>query len=109
VSQSGPGGAPFIPRRESGTRKGPLTCTSFGAGDRTRTGDPHLGKVMLYQLSHARRPAHYRCRGLTARASKPSITTLRFGQEIDRLELGLLDLLDDQLGDLLATLHMDRL
>jgi hypothetical protein len=25
-----------------------------GAGDRTRTGDPHLGKVMLYQLSHAR-------------------------------------------------------
>ncbi len=26
----------------------------FGAGDRTRTGDIHLGKVVLYQLSYAR-------------------------------------------------------
>ena len=34
--------------------KGPLTRAFFRAGDRTRTGDPHLGKVMLYQLSHAR-------------------------------------------------------
>ena len=25
-----------------------------GADDRIRTGDPHLGKVMLYQLSHVR-------------------------------------------------------
>ena len=24
------------------------------AGDRTRTGDPQLGKLMLYQLSYAR-------------------------------------------------------
>jgi hypothetical protein len=31
-----------------------LTRTFTRAGDRTRTGDPHLGKVMLYQLSHAR-------------------------------------------------------
>ena len=48
----------------------PLTCAFAGAGDRTRTGDPHLGKVMLYQLSHAREaviigPA-------AARASSPS-------------------------------------
>ena len=27
---------------------------SFGAGDRVRTGDLHLGKVPLYQLSHSR-------------------------------------------------------
>jgi hypothetical protein len=26
----------------------------FRAGNRTRTGDPHLGKVMLYQLSYSR-------------------------------------------------------
>ena len=25
------------------------------AGNRTRTGDPHLGKVMLYQLSYSRK------------------------------------------------------
>ncbi len=27
-----------------------------GADDGTRTRDPHLGKVMLYQLSHIRKP-----------------------------------------------------
>jgi hypothetical protein len=37
-----------------------VTRAFIRAGDRTRTGDPHLGKVMLYQLSHARRAAHYR-------------------------------------------------
>ncbi len=26
----------------------------YGADDRIRTGDPHLGKVMLYQLSYVR-------------------------------------------------------
>ncbi len=26
----------------------------FKAGNRTRTGDPHLGKVVLYQLSYSR-------------------------------------------------------
>ena len=29
-----------------------------GAEDGTRTRDPHLGKVMLYQLSHFRSPTH---------------------------------------------------
>ena len=28
---------------------------SFKAGNRTRTGDPHLGKVVLYQLSYSRK------------------------------------------------------
>ena len=32
----------------------PLTWTFFGADDGIRTRDPHLGKVMLYQLSHVR-------------------------------------------------------
>ena len=27
---------------------------NFGAGNRTRTGDIHLGKVALYQLSYSR-------------------------------------------------------
>ena len=30
----------------------PLFCR---AGNRTRTGDPHLGKVVLYQLSYSRK------------------------------------------------------
>ena len=31
---------------------------SYGADDEIRTRDPHLGKVMLYQLSHVRRRRH---------------------------------------------------
>jgi hypothetical protein len=31
-----------------------LTSAFLGADDGTRTRDPHLGKVMLYQLSHVR-------------------------------------------------------
>ena len=33
--------------------------TTFGAEDGTRTRDPHLGKVMLYQLSHFRVDVDY--------------------------------------------------
>ena len=32
----------------------PLTREHVGADDGIRTRDPHLGKVMLYQLSHVR-------------------------------------------------------
>jgi hypothetical protein len=48
-----------------GKRAGPKTLLSApcgalswcfsGADDEIRTRDPHLGKVMLYQLSHIRR------------------------------------------------------
>jgi hypothetical protein len=31
-----------------------------GAGDRARTGDPNLGKVVLYQLSYTRRASRTR-------------------------------------------------
>ena len=31
-----------------------LSLAFLEAGDRTRTGDPQLGKLMLYQLSYAR-------------------------------------------------------
>jgi hypothetical protein len=31
-----------------------LTCGFSGADDGIRTRDPHLGKVVLYQLSHVR-------------------------------------------------------
>ncbi len=34
--------------------KRPLTWGISGADDGIRTRDPHLGKVMLYQLSHVR-------------------------------------------------------
>ena len=37
--------------------EGPLTREAVGADDGTRTRDPHLGKVMLYQLSHVRESA----------------------------------------------------
>ena len=38
-------------------RLGPF---KFGAGNETRTRDPNLGKVMLYQLSYSRNRSHYR-------------------------------------------------
>jgi hypothetical protein len=31
--------------------------SKFGAGNETRTRDPNLGKVVLYQLSYSRTPA----------------------------------------------------
>ena len=37
-------------------RRGPLTCASVGADDGIRTRDPHLGKVMRYQLRYIRAP-----------------------------------------------------
>lgn len=35
-------------------RQAAAFIVSFGAGNRTRTGDIDLGKVALYQLSYAR-------------------------------------------------------
>ncbi len=35
-----------------------LTWGFFGADDGIRTRDPHLGKVVLYQLSHVRVTTH---------------------------------------------------
>ena len=37
-----------------------LTRLKFGAGNETRTRDPNLGKVMLYQLSYSRYVTIYR-------------------------------------------------
>ena len=45
----------------------PLGPPTSGADDGIRTRDPHLGKVMLYQLSHVRSDAHDR----KARAAGP--------------------------------------
>ena len=43
------------PRRQSGKGAAEIRCAPPSrAGNRTRTGDPHLGKVMLYQLSYSR-------------------------------------------------------
>ena len=45
----------ICPARRGPTRLTPsLTWPFFGADDGIRTRDPHLGKVMLYQLSHVR-------------------------------------------------------
>ncbi len=42
------------PERESGGPEEPPDLHFCGADDGIRTRDPHLGKVMLYQLSHVR-------------------------------------------------------
>src|ERR1700686_1584621 len=41
-------------RDKKGRVSAALRSSSFGAGNRTRTGDIDLGKVALYQLSYAR-------------------------------------------------------
>ena len=43
---------------ETGTTRPDGRVVLVGADDEIRTRDPHLGKVMLYQLSHVRRSAH---------------------------------------------------
>jgi hypothetical protein len=40
--------------RKGRDRSRPFHLDSFGAGNRTRTGDINLGKVALYQLSYSR-------------------------------------------------------
>ena len=42
------------PEVSPGNQIAGLTCGSVGADDEIRTRDPHLGKVMLYQLSYVR-------------------------------------------------------
>jgi hypothetical protein len=65
-------GANVGARRSQPRHKSPIstprtatTWTFLGADDGIRTRDPHLGKVMLYQLSHVR---------VTAQCSKPMIS-----------------------------------
>ncbi len=41
-------------RDSADTQKGHLRWAFSGADDEIRTRDPHLGKVMLYQLSYVR-------------------------------------------------------
>src|SRR5205085_5652676 len=48
-----PGRVASLPQSPSGGIT-PLTAVFPGADDGIRTRDPHLGKVMLYQLSHVR-------------------------------------------------------
>jgi hypothetical protein len=40
--------------RRQGVRFGSFVLVTRGADDGIRTRDPHLGKVVLYQLSHVR-------------------------------------------------------
>ena len=42
-------------RQESGVSL--CMSSDFGAGNETRTRDPNLGKVVLYQLSYSRIPS----------------------------------------------------
>ncbi len=56
-----------------------LHCKKFGAGNETRTRDPNLGKVVLYQLSYSR--INF------IRASHPWRYILRFDKHRPRLPL----------------------
>jgi hypothetical protein len=47
-----------VRRSEGSWSANPLTREGIRADDGTRTRDPHLGKVMLYQLSHVRVRSH---------------------------------------------------
>src|SRR5437773_8760187 len=53
------------------------SCYHFGAEDGTRTRDPHLGKVMLYQLSHFRVSSG----GFSPNERIIASARLRFGRE----------------------------
>ena len=48
------GGSGVVGPGHSATGRRSGSDSSTKAGDRTRTGDPQLGKLMLYQLSYAR-------------------------------------------------------
>ena len=54
----------FINKFFTNTIKKPLSFdkgfSNSGAGKETRTPDPNLGKVMLYQLSYSRNEVNYR-------------------------------------------------
>ena len=57
--------------------KGPLTRSFVGADDEIRTRDPHLGKVMLYQLSHIRIGTDNLAVGSPDRTTRPAGTSQR--------------------------------
>src|SRR5207244_13095230 len=97
VCQVRPGGLlrdPFGSRRRprsSSGASGPWPAALPGADDGIRTRDPHLGKVMLYQLSHVRvSQLSYRPLGSASRRSETS------GPTVGRREL--LDLGQRHLG-----------
>ena len=45
-------------------------CEGYGAGNGIRTRDPHLGKVVLYQLSYSR-PSTLFCTKPTVKGTTP--------------------------------------
>ena len=54
VSDAGRTAIVGLPNTPKGRREPAPPATSTGADDGIRTRDPHLGKVVLYQLSHVR-------------------------------------------------------
>src|SRR5690349_156000 len=54
-------------------RTPPLTWAITRADDGIRTRDPHLGKVVLYQLSHVRVDDHLRSRGTALQRARPRL------------------------------------
>ena len=54
VYETGPLAISAAPSKQEGRLTPALTCDLSGADDGIRTRDPHLGKVVLYQLSHVR-------------------------------------------------------
>jgi hypothetical protein len=57
-----PGDPGFPPKQKHPRPKWSRALRKNGARDRARTGDPQLGKLMLYQLSYSRAAAETRAR-----------------------------------------------
>jgi hypothetical protein len=49
----------IVKNKKTGNGLTPCRVLVFGAGNETRTRDPDLGKVVLYQLSYSRFEAAY--------------------------------------------------
>ncbi len=57
------------------------------AGDRIRTGDPQLGKLMLYQLSYARDTAKS-IQGRAAPQGYPALNPIHYGESSTPVGVG---------------------
>jgi hypothetical protein len=95
-----------------------MTRTFRGADDGIRTRDPHLGKVVLYQLSHVRErysdilPRSAGCRNPPSLPAGGPEAVLPAGGVVevaDLLDTDGFDALDDELGDAVAARKMDGL
>jgi len=111
VQTAGCEGRPDLPREVPSALRRTRRIRNTRADDGTRTRDPHLGKVMLYQLSHVRsRPRIPRAAldASTTGMPEPACTTIRdrHRRQRDDLEIRLRNRHHDQLGNAVPASHL---